>query len=240
MTFTFVNPDLPDSVSVPFNRSAPVFTANMNESTAPLLIVDSFYKYGGVNPLVTELANPDATYNLYKITLPFLSVLSLKIEGFSSVNNVNQLTGQRFYLDDTVAYIASPTPPSAYQVTIEIPSPIPLIPCELTTVLPVGMAVDRTMYEGTPLNFAQTEQTLVIDCSESCCQIRGGELIQLTGIYTVTPDLINQIHDFNINQNLGLIDYVEWRGQRFVRYLRDSISGVFLWDSIAQSLKLIP
>lgn len=239
MTFSLINSNLPVDIPQSFNLSAPVVVASIGQSTALLLTINSFYKYGGANPISTEITEPTATYNLYKITLPFLSVLNVKIAGFSGVNNINQLTGQRFYLEDTAVYIASFTPPASIQLTIEIPSPIPLVPCELTSVLPVGMSVTQILYNGIPLNFAQTGQNLVIDCSDSCCRIRGGELIQVTGDYSVSLEPINQLHVFNINQNL-VIDYVEWRGQRFIEYLGDSLSGCFLWDTITQSLKLIP
>lgn len=235
--FRFSNSSLPATVPK-FQYSSPLLNLKSSQVSAPLFVVDSFRKYG-VIPQVTELTNPDATYNLYKLEFPFSSVLGVGVENFVRVQNLDRLAGQRLYLDGTTLYFASNTVPTAYQVTVEFNAPIPRTVCELITSVPAGMVVNRVLYKGIPLNFGQVGQQLTIDCSDSCCRIRGGETLELTGTYSASPSLIGQAHVFSIEQNLGLIDYIEWRGRRFVTQQEEIKPGQFLWDVVAKSLKLI-
>lgn len=237
MTIILSNSNLPNTVSSPFNLSSPVATIRSGESLAPLFVVNTFGKYPGVDPVSTEITNPDASYVLYKLNIPFLSVLGVRIENYTQVVDIDRLTNQRFFFDNSDLYFIANTPPNNYQIAVEINAPIPISPCELITSIPDGLEATQILYRGLPLIFGQIDQQITIDCSDSCCRIRGGEVLTLTGIYTSTPVNVGVFHVFNVNQNLGVVDYVEWRGLRFSQ--EGLNPGCFLWDSIAKLLKLI-
>lgn len=237
--FTFSNSNLPDTVTIPFNLSAPVAKLHSGQSLAPLLTVKAFHKYSGVSPQLTEITTPDETYTLYKTDIPFSSVLNVKIDNYFQANNVDRLTNQKLYLEDSTLYLVANTPPTSCEVKVEIIAPIPQALCELLVSVPVGMSIYQVIYRGIPLSFGQVGQQLTIDCSDSCCKLIGGETLELTGDYSITPTPINQFYVFNIGQNVGLIDYVEWRGKHYYPYQGELRSGCFLWDNAAKSLKLI-
>lgn len=237
--FTFINSNLPGTVPPLQNFFAPVSKLRLGTPPSPLLTIKTFYKYPGVNPEFSEITTPDATYNLYRVDIPFLDVLGVGIDGFIQVLDVNRLNGQRFFIQDSAIYFTTNTIPVSYQIKIGINAPIPLTPCELITSVPAGLEVDQITLRGVPLNFGQVGQQLTIDCSDSCCRVRGGEILGVEANFSTTPLLINQIHVFNISEDVGLIDYIEWRGKRFVAYEDKPKSGQFLWDSRANSLKLI-
>lgn len=240
MTFIFANPNLPDSISQTFNSFAPVVVVDSGLSLALLLIVNSNQKYGG-DTQTTELTNPDGVYPLYKVVFPFLEISKVSIENFVPAANINKLTSQRLYLDKSTLYYVTLSPPLNIKLTIELPASIPITPCELIMNVPVGFSVEQILNRGIPLNFAQQSEQLTIDCSDSCCKLRGGETLELTGLYNNQAELIGKVNVFNINQNIGTINYVEWRGMRFFEYNRDTgiKPGVFLWDSSVKVLKII-
>lgn len=237
MTIVLSNSNLPDTTPFPFNLSSPVATIRSGEPLTPLFVANSFHKYPGASPVSTEITNPDASYILYRLSVPFLSVLGVRIENYIQVVNIDRLTAQRFFIDNSDVYFVSLTPPNSYQITTEINAPIPVSLCELITSVPEGLEVTQILYKGIPLNFGQVGLQITIDCSDSCCKIRGGEILTLTGVYTSIPASVGAFHLFNVAQNLGIIDYVEWRGLRFTQ--EGLISGCFLWDSVVKILKLI-
>lgn len=237
--FTLSNSNLPATILSPFNLSAPILSAQGNQTLAPLFQTKTFHKYPGVNPSPTELTTPDAVFTLYKINLPFLAVLRVGINNFIQATNPDRLTGQRFYLQKTTVYFATNTVPDSINLTIEFNAPIPRVMCELIVSVPSGMIVSQVLNRGVPLNFGQVGERVVIDCSNSCCRIRGGETLEMTGQYTAPQKLIGQLNVFDIGEDLGFIDYVEWRGRRFVEPQGEFAPGQFFWDEAIQSLKLI-
>ena len=239
MTLTLSNSNLPASVPTPFNLSVPMSKLDIGESPVPLLIVDTFYKYSGITAQSTNITTPDAIYDFYALNLPFDVVLEASIEFFVPVTEINRLTGQRFYLEDTRLYFVSSVLPANCRITAEIFAPIPRTECELITSIPTGMSVTQILSRGIPLSFGQVGQLLTIDCSDSCCKIRGGETLEIKGDYWITIEPSNKFYVFNVGQDVGLIDYVDWWGLRFVAQQGEVASGQFLWDSAIKSLKLI-
>lgn len=237
--FTFTNSSLPESVPNPFNFFIPTAKFSKGESSTPLFTIKAFHKYSNTSIQSTEITIPDATYNLYKVQFPFLSIVELSIDGFTWVPDIERLTGQRFFVDGNIAYIVSSTAPDSFNIKAEIIAPLPRSVCELVITLPVGLSVDQVVLKGLPMNFGQLGQELIADCLSSCCRVSGGETLEISGLHQISPILIAQVHVFNITQDIGLIDYVEWRGRRYIYTERDLNIGQFLWDDIAKLLKLI-
>lgn len=246
MSFLLKNESLPLSTDIKKGVNAPLYKLNSAvdvqsiNSSATLLKVNYFNKYDGVTFTETELNNPDYVYNLYKLTLPFVTVLSARIENYILAENFNKLTNMRFITVDNILYLMSVNIPENIKINTEIIAPIPNVVCELIINIPANFSVDNVIHEGSMLNFVQDNQTLIIDCDSSCCRLRGGERLQAKGSYSGTPELICTVYNFRINQKLGLIEYVDWRGSHFLGQQQNEIKkGLFLWDEVINSLNLL-
>lgn len=243
MSILFKNIDLPESINSYFNTSNPLLKFKTISSNINLIKIDYTGKYEGFTFEEVELNNPNNIFQIYKIKTDFSTVNKIIIDGFIEANNISRFMEMSYFILNSDIYLicGEGNKPHAITAYTEFISPIPTVNPESIIIVPNGFNVDRIDYQGNNLDFGQDGKNVIINYSNNCCKLKGGEKFIIKGNQNIDPIKFANVYNFKFtNQKIGLIEYIEWRGERFERQQGYEIeNNRFLWNSQSKNLNLI-